>query len=113
MKEIRSIAKLTIQEGKLDEFKALINKILEAVKAKDKGTIYYDVYYSGHECRVWEHYEDSEALLDHAKNVNPWLAPILSIATASFDIYGDPSEEVREGLKDLDITYYDFVHGVK
>lgn len=107
-KEIRAVAKLTVQDGKLDEFKVLAQKCIDAVKAKDKGTLYYDFYFSGHECRVWEHYADSEALLDHAQNVGAYLAPILSIASASFDVFGNPSEEARESLKDLDINYYSF-----
>ena len=112
MKEIRVVAKLTIQQDKIHEFKELANKCVQAVKEHDDGTRYYDFYYSGTECRVWEHYEDSQALLDHASNVSAYLAPILSIATASFDIFGNPDEEVREALKDLDIKYYSFDQGI-
>ena len=43
-KEIHSVARLKIREGKLEEFKRLSALCMESVRTKDSGTIEYDVF---------------------------------------------------------------------
>jgi hypothetical protein len=44
---------------------------MEIVRAKDTGTLQYEIYFSNDEseCIVVERYQDSEALLEHAANL--------------------------------------------
>ena len=54
---------LKIHEGKLAEFKNVVAQVRETVKAKDPGTLRYDIYYNEDEtvCAVKEKYKDSAA----------------------------------------------------
>jgi len=71
MSELQCVARLKIHDGKLDEFKRLAAKCAELVRTKDTGTLQYELYFNSDntECLVFERYRDSQALLDHHKNL--------------------------------------------
>ena len=71
MSELQCVTRLRIHGGKLDEFKRLAAKCAELVRAKDTGTLQYELYFNSDntECLVFERYRDSQALLDHHKNL--------------------------------------------
>ena len=71
MSELQCVARLKIHDGKLDEFKRLAAKCAELVRTKDTGTLQYRVVFNSDntECLVFERYRDSQALLDHHKNL--------------------------------------------
>jgi quinol monooxygenase YgiN len=71
MSELLCIARLKIHPGKLDEFKHLGAECAELVSTKDTGTLQYEQYFNCDktECLVIERYRDSQALLDHHKNL--------------------------------------------
>ena len=71
MSELQCVTRLRIHDGKLDEFKRLAAKCAELVRAKDTGTLQYELYFNSDntECLVFERYRDSQALLDHHKNL--------------------------------------------
>jgi quinol monooxygenase YgiN len=71
MSELQCIARLKIHDGKLDEFKCLAAKCAELVRTKDTGTLQCELYFNNDntECLVFERYRDSQALLDHHKNL--------------------------------------------
>jgi quinol monooxygenase YgiN len=71
MSELLCIARLKIHHGKLDEFKHLAARCVELVRTKDTGTLQYESYFNSDntECLVFERYRDSQALLDHHKNL--------------------------------------------
>ncbi len=64
--ELQGIARFKFHEGKLEEFKRLSAQCMEIVRAKDTGTLQYDIYFNDDqsECIVLERYRDSEALVD-------------------------------------------------
>jgi quinol monooxygenase YgiN len=57
------------QVGKLEEFKRLSAQAIEIARAKDTGTLQYEIYFSDDqsEAIVLERYRDSEALIEHAR----------------------------------------------
>jgi quinol monooxygenase YgiN len=69
MSELQCLARLTIHDGKLDEFKRLAAKCAELARTKDTGTLQYELYINcdNTECLFVERYRDSQALLDHHK----------------------------------------------
>jgi quinol monooxygenase YgiN len=71
MSELLCIARLKIHHRKLDEFKRLAVRCAELVRTKDTGTLQYELYFNSDntECLVFERYRDSQALLDHHKNL--------------------------------------------
>jgi len=114
MKDIQVNARLKINPGKMEEFKKVANSCVEMVKQKDKGTIQYDWFYnhSTSECIVRERYVDSDAVLEHMANVGELLGGLVKLSTISLDLYGDPSENLKNALEGFDVTYYDFGVGL-
>lgn len=114
MKDIQVSARLKIKPGKMDEFKKLAHDCVEKVKQKDKGTTQYDWFYNElkYECIVHERYVDSDALLDHMANLGYLLGGLVELSTISLDIYGKPSETLKNALKGFDVTYYDLGVGL-
>jgi quinol monooxygenase YgiN len=108
MSELQSLARLKIHDGKLDEFKRLAAKCAELVRTKDTGTLQYEQYFnSDHtECLVFERYRDSQALLDHLKNVGDTMAEILQTCSGSGAVCGTPSAELVEQLKGSPVQVY-------
>src|SRR6478672_4356275 len=103
MSELQCVARLKIHDGKLDEFKHLAAKCAELVRTKDTGTLQYELYFNSDntECLVFERYRDSQALLDHHKNLGDTMAAILQTCSGSGEICGTPSPELIEQLKDF------------
>ncbi len=114
MKDIQVNARLKINPGKMEEFKKVANSCLEKVKLKDRGTIQYDWFYneSKSECIVRERYVDSDAVLEHMANVGELLGGLVALSTISLDLYGNPSEGLKNALDGFDVTYYDFGIGL-
>jgi quinol monooxygenase YgiN len=107
MSELQCVARLKIYDGKLDEFKRLAAKCAE-LRTKDTGTLQYELYFNSDntECLVFERYRDSQALLDHHKNLGDTMAAILQTCSGSGEICGTPSPELIEKLKDSPVQVY-------
>ena len=108
MSELQGVARLKIHDSKLDEFKRLAAKCTALVRTKDTGTLQYELYFSSDntECLVFERYRDSQALLDHHKNLGDTRAAILQTCSGSGEICGTPSPELIEQLKDSPVQVY-------
>ena len=99
--EIQGIAWLKIQDGKLEEYKLLSAKCMELVRTKDTGTLQYETYFNSDEtvCLVLERYKDSQALIDHLTNMGDTATAIFKICTASGEVCGTPSPELKKMLE--------------
>jgi quinol monooxygenase YgiN len=99
--EIQSIARLKIHPGKLEEFKRLSAKCMEIVRTKDTGTLQYETYFNSDEteCLALERYRDSQALLDHHKNLGDTFAAILETCSGYGEVCGTPSPELKKALE--------------
>jgi quinol monooxygenase YgiN len=108
MNELQCVATLKIHDGKLDEFRRLAPKCPELVRTKDSGTLQYESYFNSDntECLVFERYRNSQALLDHHKNLGDTMAAILQTCSGSGEICGTPSPELIEPLKDSPVQVY-------
>ena len=106
MSELQGIARFTFHEGKLEEFKRLSAQAMEIVRTKDTGTLQYDVYFNDDqsECIVLERYRDSEAAIEHAANLADESAAVLAtVSVVHGELLGEPSEELRANLADMDV----------
>jgi quinol monooxygenase YgiN len=92
----------------VDEFKQLAARCMESVRAKDTGTLQYELYFNSDdtECLAVERYRDSQAILDHRENLGDTMAAILRTCSASGEICGTPSAELIEELKDDPVLFY-------
>lgn len=101
MTELVGIARFRFHEGKLDEFKRLSAQAGEIVRAKDTGTLRYDLYFNEDqsECMVLERFRDSEALIEHFANLGDLVEAILATVTVVHgELLGEPSAELRAML---------------
>lgn len=100
MTELQGIARFTFHEGKVEEFKRLSRECMDVVRAKDTGTLQYDIFLSEDEseCIVVERYRDSAALVEHMANLGDLGQAILATGTVHGELLGDPSPELAAGL---------------
>jgi quinol monooxygenase YgiN len=98
--DLRGIGRLKFHDGKLEEFKRLSVQAMEIVRAKDTGTLQYEVYLNDDqsECVVLERYRDSEALIEHAANLGEIGEAIPATGLGSSVLLGEPSADLRAML---------------
>jgi quinol monooxygenase YgiN len=97
MSEIKGFARLRIHPGKLQEFKDLQAQCMAVVRAKDTGTLQYEVFFNddSSECIVYERYRDSDALLEHFANLGALMTALFQVCSGSGEILGTPSPQLR------------------
>jgi quinol monooxygenase YgiN len=106
MGELWGIARFKMHDGKVEEFKRLSVQAMEMVRAKEPGTLQYDVYFNDDEseCVVLERYRDSEAAIQHASNLGDLFGAVLDTVTVVHgEVLGEPSAELRETLAAGDV----------
>ena len=106
MSELLGIARFKFLEGKRDEYLRLSDQAMEIVRAKDSGTLAYDLYLNGDqsECMFIERYRDSDAAIEHAENLGHLFAAVLStVSVVHGELLGEPSAELRAKLAGSDV----------
>jgi quinol monooxygenase YgiN len=94
---------LAIHEGKLDEFQAIAQEMVEVTR-KEPGTRAYEWYLSGDgkRCQLIESYVDGDALVAHmagAAGARVGVPKILQTAEVTgFQVCGDPGRKAKEAL---------------
>ncbi len=112
--EISAIMK--IPKGKLEEFKELAVETVRLSKERDTGTLKYDVYISSDEteCDVRQEYKNSEAVLEHMANLRETLKKAyIDFPIDHVNIYGNPSPELLEAVKGINVGLYSFSQGLE
>ena len=102
MGELQGIARFKLHEGKVEEYKRLAVRAMEIVRAKDTGTLQYEIYFNDDqsECIVLERYRDSGALMEHFANLGDLAQEMLATASVSGELLGEASAELRANLAD-------------
>ena len=111
--EISAIMK--IPKGKLEKFKELAVETIRQSKERDTGTLKYDIYINSDEteCEVRQNYRNSEAVLEHMANLSETLEKAyIDFPIDHVNIYGDPSPELLEAVKGINIGVYSFSQGL-
>jgi quinol monooxygenase YgiN len=95
--ELQGTGRFKFREGELEEFKRLAAQCMEIVRAKDTGTLQYEIYFNDDqsECMVLERYRDSEALIEHAGHLGDLGQAILATGWVSGELLGEPSAELK------------------
>ena len=103
MDAIQVTARLTIHQGKLEEFRQLAAQCMRSVRERDSGTLQYDWFFDDThtECVVRETYKDSGAVLGHIANLGATLGAILGVCDMALEVYGSPSAELVEAAAGL------------
>ena len=101
MNEIQGIARLKIHDGKLEEFKRVASQCMQVARAKDTGTLQYELYFNEEqtECLVFERYRDVQSMLQHQNNIGGLMAALLETCSGSGDACGKPTPELVSALQ--------------
>src|SRR6266498_2789601 len=96
MSEIQGVARFKFHDGNVEEFKRLSAQVMDIVRAKDTGTLQYEIYFNDDqsECIVLERYRDSEAVIEHATHVGNLNEAIFATGSGSSELLGEPSAEL-------------------
>ena len=114
--QIHFRAEFTIEEGKIEEYKKLVQDMSRVVEANEPDTINYQFYHNRDEtrCIVHETYANSEAVLAHFIGVasQTILPKIFSVSRISrFDVYGNHSEKLQKVLTSFGPQTYNLFAG--
>ena len=96
MSEIQGVARFKFHEGKVEEFKRLCAQVVDIVRAKDIGTLQYEIYLNDDQSEgiVYERYRNSEAVIEHATHVGAIMGAIFATGSVSSELLGQPSDEL-------------------
>ncbi len=115
--QIQFRAEFTIQEGKIEEYKKLVQDMSKMVEANEPHTINYQFYLNEDDetkCIVYETYSNSEAVFAHMNGVasQTILPKIFNVCRISkFEVYGNPSEELQKVLTSFSPQIYNLFTG--
>ncbi|MDG1356915.1 MAG: hypothetical protein P8P36_01830 [Akkermansiaceae bacterium] len=103
-----------VNEGRLDDFKALMTRFVERTQTEDK-CLYYDFSVSGNTVFCREAYIGAEGTIAHLDNVGDLIEEGLEFAElACIEVHG-PAEELEKlktPLAELPVKFYERVTGV-
>jgi hypothetical protein len=102
-----------VNEGKLDEFKALGPKFIE-LTSQEAGVLYYGFSFSGMTAHCREGYADAAGVLAHLTDVDAPLKQALSISKlVRLEVHGPAAElaKLKEPLKGLNPQYFELADG--
>ena len=107
--QVSWIFELSINDGELDNLKALMKEMVDATAANEPGTLAYEwsISEDGKQCHVHERYKDSAATVAHLATfkVN-YAARLMSMGRATrFVVYGNPNSSVLESLEGFGAAY--------
>jgi quinol monooxygenase YgiN len=114
--QIHVRAEFTIENGKIEEFKKLIQDMSRMVENNEPDTINYQFYVNRSEtmCLAHETYTNSESVLAHITGVasKTILPKIFNIAKLNrLDVYGNPNEELQKVLTTFDSQTFNLFTG--
>jgi quinol monooxygenase YgiN len=114
--QIHVRAEFTIEKGKIEEFKKLIQDMSRMVENSEPDTINYQFYLNRTKtkCMVHETYTNSESVLTHITGVasKTILPKIFNISKLiRLDVYGNPSEELQKVLTSFDSQTFNLFTG--
>lgn len=114
MQHIQLSSRLKFPKEHKSELDRLAAECLKVVKEKAPGTIQYDWYLndSDNEIVVRERFIDSEAMLQHMLVLGETLMSSIALGELTLEVYGSPSEALKEALSDYNVVYFSFQQGL-
>lgn len=91
---------MKIASGRVDEYRRAIEAAVEFAE-EHAPQIMVDVFIDEeqHTATSFQIYADSDAVLEHWKLSDPYIAEVMKYCTVEkFEVFGSPSEEVRNGF---------------
>jgi quinol monooxygenase YgiN len=100
MGELIGIARFRFHPGKVEEYKRLSAQAMDLVRAKERDTLEYSIFFNADESEavVIERFASSEALIEHGANMSDISPAVLATATVEGELLGEPNAELRAKL---------------
>ena len=119
MSKLEVSARMTIRNGKLEEFKRQAAECIKQTREKDTKTLRYDWFLSSDqtECEIREIYESSEGLVEHRIHIGEALDKLFTefADDHAVSVYGQPSPQLVELAKRMpkgSVKWYSFLQGL-
>lgn len=116
MENISWNLKLSVNEGKLGDFRSLMAEMVEATQG-EAGCMTYDWYVlpDGSEVHIQERYADNEAALVHLGNFGANFAErfMACVTPRSFVVYGPSGDDIRGALTPMGAVFMDHFGGFR
>lgn len=106
--ELQGVARFKFAEGDVEEFKRLSAQCVDIVRTEDTGTLQFEIYLNDDEWEavVLERYRDSQALIQHSKNLGELAEAIVRTGWVSGELIGQPSAELAEKVANTPIRIF-------
>jgi len=104
-----------VQDGKLDEFKALGEQMVERTRTEE-AVMFYGFSFSGQQAHCREGYRDAAGILAHLENVGELLQQALAIASLErLEVHAPAAQidQLVEPMKELAPTFYTMDSGFR
>ena len=104
-----------VNDGKLDDFKALCEQFVTATSSEEK-CLYYGFSFDGDAAHCREGYADADGLLAHLENVGELLGQALQISEITrLEVHGPAAElaKLREPLANLNPQFFTLEYGFR
>ena len=109
--------KLSVSDGQLDTFRALMTEMVAATKQNEAGCLTDDWYVmaDGSEVHIHERYADNGAALIHLGNFGANYAErfFACVAPHSFVVYGPANDDIRGALTPMGAVFMDHFGGFR
>ncbi len=108
-KTISWVIKLSLNEGKANDFKALMSEMVASTRG-ETGCEAFEPFVSpdGASFHIYERYADSGAALVHLGNFGAKFAGRFMgcVTPTGLDVYGEPTAELKGALDTMGAVYY-------
>ena len=97
-----------VRDGRLDDFRSLMHEMVESTRAEAGAQAYeWFITEDGTTCHLYERYVDSDATMVHLGTFGARFAErfLSCVEPTGFNVYGDPSDEVRGVLDGFGAVY--------
>jgi len=105
----------TVQDGKLEEFKAIGEQLVERTQ-NESDVIFYGFSFNGQQAFCREGYSGADGILAHLENVDALLKQALAIASLDkLEVHAPAGEiaKLQDPLKGLGPTYFTMETGFR
>ena len=103
------VVRASVKQGQLESFTALMEEMVAATN-EEPGTLIYEWFIdeAGENVHIYERYADSEATMVHAGSFGSNFAERFmgSVDVTGFDIYGEPSDDVRNAFAEMGVSFF-------
>ena len=108
MDRIRGVARFTVKPENVEEYKRLSELCMRRAREADPGTLNYDIYCNEDQTQwvVYEEYVNSDAGMQHMKNMGELADAIFKIVEGGGEVFGRPSDENREALEGMGVKVF-------